>query len=68
MIAPLEASATKPKLSSSAALLSFFNFEIPTASERMNGTARIPVVAPEASKEIAKNSLDVNSAKPKTSM
>ena len=62
IIAPVDAIATNPKLSFSDALLSFFIEEIPIESARIKGTARIPVVDPEASNEIARNSLEVNSA------
>ena len=62
MIAPDEAKATRPKLSFSEALLSFFNLDIPTERANIKGTAIIPVVAPEASKAIARNSRDANIA------
>ncbi len=65
IIAPVDAMATNPKLSFSDALLSFFNFDIPTDRDKINGTASIPVVAPEASKDIAKNSRDAKIANPK---
>ena len=64
-IAPVEAMATSPKLSFSDALLSFFILEIPKERESINGTASIPVVAPEASKEMARNSLEVKIERPK---
>jgi hypothetical protein len=35
---------------------------MPAASARINGTVKAPVVAPDASKEIARNSGDVNNA------
>src|SRR5690606_8573844 len=62
MIAPVEAIATNPKLSCSDALLSFLSAETPKASARINGTVKAPVVAPDASKDIAKNSGEVNKA------
>ncbi len=63
-IAPVDAMATRPKLSFSDALLSFFNAEMPTESDSINGTARIPVVAPDASNATAKNSGDVKNGHP----
>lgn len=63
IIAPADVIATKPKLSFSEALLSFFKAEVPMASPRIKGTVNAPVVAPDASKDIAKNSRDVNKAK-----
>ena len=65
IIAPAEASATRPKLSSSDALLSLRSREMPTAKARRKGTARIPVVAPDASNAIARNSGWVKNAKTK---
>jgi len=62
IIAPVEAIATRPKLSSSEAMLSFFNEEIPAESASTNGTVRAPVVAPDASKDTDKNSGDENNA------
>src|SRR5690606_6795261 len=62
MIAPVEAMATSPKLSFSDALLSFFNAETPMASAKMKGTVNAPVVAPEASNEMARNSGEVKRA------
>ncbi len=50
---------TMPKLSISENLLSFFSAETPAARARMKGTVTAPVVAPEASKEIAINSFGV---------
>ena len=63
MIAPVEAIATNPKLSFSDDLLSFFKLETPIARAKIKGTVKAPVVAPEASKEIAKNSGDVKNAR-----
>ena len=63
IIAPTDAIATSPKLSLSDALLSFFIEDIPTAKAKIKGTAKIPVVAPEASKAIVKNSTGVNKAR-----
>ena len=62
IIAPVEAIATSPKLSFSENLLSFFKFEIPTAIAKINGTVSAPVVAPEASKDIAINSEEAKMA------
>src|SRR5574344_1263219 len=59
IIGPVDAMATNPKLSLSDALQSFFNCETPIASARIKGTVNAPVVAPEASKDIAKNSREV---------
>lgn len=42
--------------------ITFFNITTPIARARINGTVIAPVVAPEASKDIAKNSFDVNIA------
>ncbi|MPN40905.1 hypothetical protein SDC9_188445 [bioreactor metagenome] len=64
-IAPVDAIPTSPKLSFSDALLSFFRRETPNARPSMNGTVRAPVVAPEASKEMARNSGDMNTARTK---
>ena len=66
IIAPTDAIATSPKLSISEALLSFFIVDTPSAKASIKGTAKIPVVAPEASKAIVKNSIGVNSANIKT--
>src|SRR5699024_1452525 len=55
--APLEASATMPKLSSSDVLLPFFKEAMPVDNDRKNGTANAPVVAPEASNAMEKNSV-----------
>lgn len=63
IIAPEEAIATNPKLSFSEDLLSFLRVETPIARANINGTVRAPVVAPDASKDIAKNSGDVNKAR-----
>jgi hypothetical protein len=62
IIEPVEAIATKPKLSFSEALLSFFNFETLVAKAKIIGITKTPVVDAEASKDIAKNSGDVNNA------
>jgi hypothetical protein len=62
IIAPVEVTATSPKLSFSDALLSFLSDDTPNAIARINGTVRAPVVAPEASKEIDMNSEDVKKA------
>lgn len=59
MITPAEAMPNKPKLSSSEASLSFFSTEIPTPRARIKGTVRAPVVAPEASKAMARYSGEV---------
>ena len=58
IIAPAEAIPRSPKLSFSEDLLSLLRTDIPAASVTMNGTVIAPVVAPEASKEIASNSLE----------
>ena len=47
-------------LSFSDDLLSFFFRAIPIASARIKGTVMAPVVAPDESNEIAKNSGEVN--------
>ncbi len=57
--------ATKPKLSSSDVLPTFFNEAIPNARASIKGTVNAPVVAPDASNAKDKNSLDVNRAKTK---
>ena len=59
IIAPADAIATIPKLSISDALLSFFRAETPIARASINGTVTAPVVAPEESKDIARNSFGV---------
>src|SRR5690606_18826735 len=59
MIAPEEEIATKPKLSFSEAFPFFFKEDIPEDNANINGTVSAPVVAPEASNEMAKNSLEV---------
>ena len=56
--------ATRPKLSFSDALLSFFKAETPMANASIKGTVNAPVVAPDASKEIAKNSAEIKNDKP----
>ncbi len=68
IIAPAEAMATKPKLSSSEALLSLRRRAMPTAKARIKGTASMPVVAPEASKAMARNSGWVKKARKKMNM
>lgn len=60
IIAPDDAIATKPKLSFSEDLLSFLRWDTPKERASIKGTVKAPVVAPEASKDIAKNSGDVN--------
>ncbi len=65
MIAPAEAMATRPKLSASEATLSLRRREMPTARAKRKGTAKMPVVAPEESKAMAKNSGWVNNARTK---
>ena len=62
-IAPVEVIPTNPKLSVSDDLLSFFSIDTPTAIANINGTVKAPVVAPDASKDIARNSGDVNNAR-----
>ena len=57
--APPDAIATNPKASFSEDLWSFFKREIPNDNANKKGTAKIPVVAPDASNEIAKKSSDV---------
>ena len=56
IIAPADAIETKPKESFSEDLLFFFNLEIPTDKDSKNGTAKTPVVAPDASNANAINS------------
>ena len=63
IIAPVDAIATKPKLSFSDDLESFLIAVTPIASAIIKGTVMAPVVAPDASKEIARNSLEVNKAR-----
>ena len=58
IITPVEAIAKSPKLSFSEALLSFLSLDIPRERESIKGTVKAPVVAPEASKEMAKNSFE----------
>lgn len=65
IIAPADTMPTKPKLSSSETLLSFFSVETPAAIANINGTVIAPVVAPEASKDIAKKMGDENKHKTK---
>jgi len=65
MTAPTEAIATNPKLSFSEALLSFFSIDMPTDKDKIKGTASMPVVEPEASREIARNSGEEKKASPK---
>lgn len=55
-IAPVEEMPTRPKLSASPALLYFFKAETPAAKANIKGTVIAPVVAPEASNAMAKNS------------
>ena len=63
-IAPVDAMATRPKLSFSDAFESFLREATPWPIARMNGTVSAPVVAPDASNYIARNSLDVITAIP----
>src|SRR5699024_5740590 len=65
IMAPVEAMATSSKLSFSDALLSFFSEETPNASAKRKGTVNASVVAPDASKEMARNSGDVKIASTK---
>ena len=64
-IAPVDAIATRPKLSFSEALLSFFKLATPSPKAKINGTVNAPVVAPDASKAMARNSDDENIASAK---
>ena len=61
IMAPAEIIPIRPKLSSSESFESFFNAEIPVPNASTKGTVRAPVVAPEASKAIARYSGDTNS-------
>src|SRR5699024_1206521 len=65
IMALVEAMATSPKLSFSDALLSFFSEETPNASDKIKGTVNAPVVAPDESKEMARNYGDVKIASTK---
>ncbi len=58
-IGPTAPAPTRPKLSSSACLLSLRSLEMPTAKAMMKGTTKIPVTEPEESKAMAKNSGEV---------
>ena len=62
MTAPVEATATRPKLSFSDDFESLLIAETPIARAIMNGTVIAPVVAPDASNDIARNSSDVKIA------
>ncbi len=65
IIAPADAKPSKPKLSSSADPCLVLIAAIPTVRASRKGTVKLPVVAPEASKVIAKNSLETKKARTK---